>query len=128
MIWRYTGLVDSGRLQHTDTSHGILTSPLSEERHISSHPAENDKYSNLALFSILIFCRLELQLSLVAMVFAHSETGSSVGRRRTECIKLNHYQLSENGPFGSIMHNKTDVGSFSSFIRGVVMLITQEDK
>lgn len=41
---------------------------------------------NLSLFSILIiiifffFCRLELQLSLVAMVVAHYESGSSVGR------------------------------------------------
>lgn len=32
---------------------------------------------NLALFLIFVLCKLELQLSLVAMVFAHSETGSS---------------------------------------------------
>lgn len=57
---------------------GKLTSPLSEE---TSHPAENDKYSKSGLVLDTCVCRLKLQLPLVAMVFAHSETGSIVGKQ-----------------------------------------------
>lgn len=60
------------------TAYNTNTSPLSED---TSHPAENDKYSKSGFVLDTCFCRLELQLSLVAMVFAHSKTGSSVGRR-----------------------------------------------
>lgn len=62
-------------------AHNHLTSPLSED---TSHPAENDKFSKsvfvLDTNNYFFFCRLELQLSLVAMVIAHYESGSSVGR------------------------------------------------
>lgn len=68
-------------IQHTGKAHSHLTSPLSED---TSHPAENDKFSKsvfvLDTYNNFFFCRLELQLSLVAMVVAHYESGSSVGR------------------------------------------------
>lgn len=70
-------------IQHTGKAHSHLTSPLSED---TSHPAENDKFSKSVFvldtynYNYFFFCRLELQLSLVAMVVAHYESGSSVGR------------------------------------------------
>lgn len=91
VILRCTILLDSGRFSaclKCSTlarlmAHSHLTSPLSED---TSHPAENDKFSKSVFvldtyYFFYIFCRLEFQLSLVAMVFAHYETGSSVGRR-----------------------------------------------
>lgn len=69
-------------------AHSTIASPLSED---SSHQAENDKYSKSGFVLDISICRLELQLSLVAMVFAHSETGSSVGRQIKNKKKIRIY-------------------------------------
>lgn len=114
---------------HSGVAEGSQHNHISED---SSHQAENDKYSKSGFVLDTSICRLELQLSLVAMVFAHSETGSSVGRqiikkkkKRSEYIMLNYHQLCENGPFGAIVQNKFIV-YFSSSIKAI--FIPQEDK
>lgn len=104
-------------------AHSTVTSPLSED---TSHPAENDKHSESGFVLDASIRRLELQLSLVAMVFARSETGqqrlqANEKKKRKKkkiglyMLVLNHHQLCGNGPLSGMVHKKKNHDIFLIF-------------
>lgn len=138
VILRCTILLDSGRFSaclKCSTlarlmAHSHLTSPLSED---TSHSAENDKFSKsvfvLDTYYYYFFfagwsssCLL-LLWSLLTMKVAAVLAGEWKTNR---IFQLNHYQLCENGPFGAVVHNKSDADSWLSSMKVWVLLIRQK--